>query len=108
MWVALWSDNRLPFESELPHHATRNMTEFRRDVFLGVYGASGFAQAICAVLASLMLYLATIAAGKGLHHRMLDRIMHCPMAFFDTTPQGRILNRYHLWFSSYICFRPFS
>merc|ERR1719319_1923037 len=41
-----------------------------------------------------MLYLATIGAGRGLHHRMLDRIMHCPMAFFDTTPQGRILNRF--------------
>ena len=70
------------------------MTDGRRDIFLGIYGATGFAQAIAAVFASLMLYLATISAGRGLHHRMLDRIMHCPMAFFDTTPQGRILNRF--------------
>merc|ERR1719445_1415614 len=54
----------------------------------------GGAQAIGAVLASLFLYLSTIKGGRGLHHRMLDRIMHSPMAFFDTTPQGRILNRF--------------
>ena len=73
---------------------TRNMTASRRDVFLSVYGGLGFAQAVGAVLASLLLYLSTIKGGRGLHHRMLDRIMHCPMAFFDTTPQGRILNRF--------------
>ena len=93
MWVAQWSDNRLPFE-DVPEDAPLNMTDSRRDIFLGIYGATGFAQAIAAVFASLMLYLATISAGRGLHHRMLDRIMHCPMAFFDTTPQGRILNRF--------------
>ena len=91
MWVAFWSDNQLPFEDVSEQH---NMTDSRRDIFLGVYGAAGFAQAISAVLASLMLYLSTITAGRALHHRMLDRIMHCPMAFFDTTPQGRILNRF--------------
>jgi len=93
MWVAQWSDNVMPFEGT-PANVTLNMTDGRRDIFLGIYGATGFAQAIAAVFASLMLYLATISAGRGLHHRMLDRIMHCPMAFFDTTPQGRILNRF--------------
>merc|ERR1719500_735471 len=93
MWVAQWSDNRLPFEG-IPDNVTLNMTEGRRDIFLGIYGATGFAQAIAAVFASLMLYLATISAGRGLHHRMIERIMHCPVSFFDTTPQGRILNRF--------------
>jgi len=95
IWVSLWADNRLPFEEVLHNtNVTRNMTAYRRDVFLGVYGSMGFAQAIGAVLASLFLYLSTIKGGRGLHHRMLDRIMHSPMAFFDTTPQGRILNRF--------------
>merc|ERR1711892_740001 len=95
IWVSLWADNRMPFEAVLHNtNITRNMTEYRRDVFLGVYGSMGFAQAIGAVLASLFLYLSTIKGGRGLHHRMLDRIMHSPMSFFDTTPQGRILNRF--------------
>ena len=62
MWVAFWSDNQLPFEDISEQH---NMTDTRRDIFLGVYGAAGFAQAISAVLASLMLYLSTITAGRA-------------------------------------------
>merc|ERR1719195_1259356 len=72
----------------------RNMTVTRRNIFLGVYGAGGVAQAIGAVIASLLLYLSTISGGRGLHQKMLHRIMHAPMSFFDTTPQGRILNRF--------------
>ena len=95
IWISQWSDNRVPFESipDIPP-VVLNMPDGRRYIFLGVYGAAGFAQAVAAVFAGLMLYPATISAGRGLHHRMLDRIMHCPMAFFDTTPQGRILNRF--------------
>ena len=91
IWVSFWSDNRFPFE-ELDDE--RNMTSTRRDIFLGVYGSGGFAQAIAAVIASLLLYMSTINGGRGLHQKMLHRIMHAPMSFFDTTPQGRILNRF--------------
>ncbi|XP_069135573.1 multidrug resistance-associated protein 1-like [Argopecten irradians] len=34
-----------------------------------------------------------VAAGK-LHQKMLLTIMRCPMTFFDTTPIGRIINRF--------------
>ena len=29
-----------------------------------------------------------------MHDAMLKRIMRCPMVFFDTTPAGRIINRF--------------
>ena len=90
VWVSFWSDNRFPFEPR----EFRNMTDYRRNIFLGVYGASGGCQALAAVFASLLLYLATISGGRELHYKMLNRIMHAPMMFFDTTPQGRILNRF--------------
>ncbi|KAK2947791.1 Multidrug resistance-associated protein [Blattamonas nauphoetae] len=28
------------------------------------------------------------------HDRLLDHVIHCPPSFFDTTPMGRILNRF--------------
>ena len=51
-------------------------------------------QALAAVLGSLLLYIATITGAKHLHNGMLDNVMRAPMAFFDTTPQGRIINRF--------------
>ncbi|KAG6545599.1 hypothetical protein Mapa_012953 [Marchantia paleacea] len=43
------------------------------------------------MLSQLMLGLWT---AKKLHESVLDSIMHAPMSFFDTTPVGRILNRF--------------
>lgn len=33
-------------------------------------------------------------AAKVLHHDMLTNVLRCPMSFFDTTPIGRIVNRF--------------
>lgn len=36
----------------------------------------------------------TLFASKSMHRTMLTKIMRSPMAFFDTTPLGRIVNRF--------------
>ena len=38
--------------------------------------------------------IATVGAAALFHQNLLDRIVKAPMAFFDTTPTGRILNRF--------------
>lgn len=35
-----------------------------------------------------------LRVSKALHNRMLWNVMHAPMAFFDTTPLGRLINRF--------------
>ena len=35
-----------------------------------------------------------VAASASLHNSMLERVLQAPMAFFDSTPLGRIMNRF--------------
>ncbi|EKX43712.1 hypothetical protein GUITHDRAFT_72771 [Guillardia theta CCMP2712] len=43
---------------------------------------------------ALVVNFAVIRAANRLHSRMLRCIVHSPVRFFDTTPMGRILNRF--------------
>ena len=51
-------------------------------------------QALAVIMAAIFLYLSTIRGAKRLHDTTLSTILRSPMSFFDTTPQGRILNRF--------------
>jgi ABC-type multidrug transport system fused ATPase/permease subunit len=45
-------------------------------------------------LYAIILSLGMVRAAGKLHHMMLQKILRAPMAFFDTTPLGRITNRF--------------
>ena len=91
----------------------------RKDYFLGVYAGFGLLQgrdsgamlwnsifftqstknllyvlAIAIFLGSLFMYLGTLKSAAAYHSKMLRRVLHAPMSFFDTTPMGRIVNRF--------------
>ena len=63
-------------------------------VDLGVYAALGVGQAVLVLLGSFALALGAIFASRSIHDNMLSAILRAPMSFFDTTPLGRILNRF--------------
>lgn len=81
IWLARWS-------------STDVTSDDQRDLFLGVYSALGVSQCVLVLLQALALATGTIIASRYLHQRMLDNILHSPMSFFETTPQGRIMNRF--------------
>ncbi len=42
----------------------------------------------------MLIYFASYAASITLHTSILFGVLRAPMAFFDTTPIGRIINRF--------------
>ena len=49
---------------------------------------------IAILIGTIIFALGTLKAAKNLHNRLLHNILRLPLSFFDTTPIGRILNRF--------------
>lgn len=45
-------------------------------------------------ISQILLSLGTIYAAKGMHDILLNHVLRWPMLQFDSTPQGRVLNRF--------------
>ncbi|XP_074600432.1 multidrug resistance-associated protein 1-like [Brevipalpus obovatus] len=71
-----------------------NLTESDTRYFLGVYGILGGLQGLFILLGSIPLVYGTLRASIGFHKDLLYRVLRSPMSFFDTTPSGRIVNRF--------------
>ena len=100
IWLSVWSDTMNNFTAKMTaeNNTTSNSTLTKgqddRMYGLGIYGLFGLGQTVTTVVASLLLYLSTLIGSKTLHNNMLANILRSPLSFFDTTPQGRILNRF--------------
>ncbi|XP_020852474.1 ATP-binding cassette sub-family C member 2 isoform X1 [Phascolarctos cinereus] len=86
-WLSEWtSDSQTYWNKTYPTSM--------RDLRIGIYGTLGFTQGFFVLLASLLSTFGTIHASRNLHSQLLDNILRAPMSFFDTTPTGRIVNRF--------------
>ena len=65
-----------------------------REYYLGIYAALGLGQAVFVLFGAFSLANAGIIGSQIFHDKMLFNILRSPMSFFDTTPLGRILNRF--------------
>lgn len=66
----------------------------KRDRYLWVYGVLGVGQAVFIFMGSTVMAICTLKSSNAFHSEMLNRVMRCPMFFFDITPIGRIVNRF--------------
>ncbi|XP_066507559.1 canalicular multispecific organic anion transporter 1 [Hoplias malabaricus] len=88
LWLSAWTNDSetYPNGSDYPAHI--------RDMRIGVFGALGIAQGFLVFVGTLLLADGAIRASRTLHSRLLSNILRAPMLFFDTTPSGRVVNRF--------------
>ena len=60
----------------------------------GVYAALGIIQLLFNFVMDVALGVMTFLASRRLHDNGMRRVIYAPMAWFDTTPLGRIMNRF--------------
>ncbi|XP_031208632.1 canalicular multispecific organic anion transporter 2 [Mastomys coucha] len=83
VWLSAWSN-------DAQEHGQQNNTSVR----LGVYAALGILQGILVMLSAFTMVVGAIQAARLLHQALLHNKIRSPQSFFDTTPSGRILNRF--------------
>lgn len=60
----------------------------------GVYAALGISQLVFNFVLDVALGVLTFLASRKLHDVAMKRVIYSPMSWFDTTPLGRIMNRF--------------
>ncbi|KAM6164011.1 ATP-binding cassette sub-family C member 3 isoform 1-T1 [Rhynchocyon petersi] len=83
IWLSAWTN-----DATLDGH--QNNTSLR----LGVYAGLGMLQGLLVMVSAFMMAMGGVQAATSLHQALLQNKMHSPQSFFDTTPSGRILNRF--------------
>uniref|UniRef100_A0A8C1G117 Uncharacterized protein n=1 Tax=Cyprinus carpio carpio TaxID=630221 RepID=A0A8C1G117_CYPCA len=87
LWLSDWTEDSVKyFNTTYPTHI--------RDMRIGVFGALGLAQGFLVFFGTILLADGSISASRTLHTNLLSNILKVPMVFFDTTPSGRIVNRF--------------
>ncbi|CAI6341615.1 unnamed protein product [Periconia digitata] len=79
LWLSWWTSDKFGYSE---------------GVYIAVYACLGFSQALMMFMFSIAVSVFGTEAGKVMLHRAIYRVLRAPMSFFDTTPLGRITNRF--------------
>lgn len=79
LWLSYWTSNKY----NLP-----------TGTYIGIYAALGAVQAMLMFGFMVLLTVFGTTASKNLLRMAITRVLRAPMSFFDTTPLGRITNRF--------------
>mmetsp|Transcript_6110 Transcript_6110/g.15236 ORF Transcript_6110/g.15236 Transcript_6110/m.15236 type:complete len:1427 (-) Transcript_6110:1683-5963(-) len=62
--------------------------------FLSIYAIINLVNVIAIFLRIIFLMVLGLRASKNIFRNLLEVVMYAPMSFFDTTPIGRVVNRF--------------
>ena len=79
LWLSYWTSNQFGYS---------------KGKYIGIYVGLGVIQALLMFAFSVSLSILGTVASRAMLDRALARVLKAPMSFFDTTPLGRITNRF--------------
>ncbi|PWA01371.1 hypothetical protein BB558_002530 [Smittium angustum] len=84
VWLQIWSNQSI---TKPGLHSTT--------FYILIYGLFGLVRSLSASIQNYTIWVVVaIRAAKNTHSMLFKNIMRLPMSFFDTTPLGRVLNRF--------------
>jgi len=79
LWLSWWTSNKFGYSE---------------GTYIGAYAALGFFQAFMMFAFSVSLTVLGTKSSQVMLQKAMTRVLRAPMSFFDTTPLGRITNRF--------------
>jgi len=79
MWLVFWTDDKFKMTTSS---------------YITVYLIWNLAQVAFTLIYSIYMAAVGIKAAKKIHSDAISRVLKAPISFFDTTPLGRIINRF--------------
>ncbi|KAM8953932.1 ATP-binding cassette sub-family C member 5 isoform 2-T2 [Pelodytes ibericus] len=97
-WLSYWIKQGSGNTSVLLHNETVISNSMKDNpnmlYYTGIYALSMFVMLILKAVRGVVFVKGTLRASSKLHDELYRRILRSPMKFFDTTPTGRVLNRF--------------
>jgi ABC-type multidrug transport system fused ATPase/permease subunit len=79
LWLSYWTSDKFGYST---------------GAYIGVYAGLGTIQALLFFFFSLTLTIFATTSSRVMLSKAIYRVLRAPMSFFDTTPLGRITNRF--------------
>ncbi|CAO2610760.1 ATP-binding cassette sub-family C member 12 [Lemmus lemmus] len=98
-WLGLWLDRGsqvicAPQSNKTPCNVDQTLQDTEHHMYQLVYIASMVSVLAFGIIKGFTFTNTTLMASSSLHNRVFNKIVRSPMSFFDTTPTGRLMNRF--------------
>ncbi|CAO3598060.1 unnamed protein product [Absidia cylindrospora] len=101
-WIKVWTyaygngpaNNDVASTRSVGDHPLLKPEYINVTYYLTIYFLIGMLALLMTTIRSLVLFTGSLRASRRMHMELLDRILNAKVRFFDTTPLGRIVNRF--------------
>ncbi|XP_052022568.1 ATP-binding cassette sub-family C member 12 isoform X5 [Apodemus sylvaticus] len=98
-WLGIWLDRGsqvicAPQSNKTACNVDQTLQDTEHHMYQLVYIASMVSVLMFGIIKGFTFTNTTLMASSSLHNRVFSKIVRSPMSFFDTTPTGRLMNRF--------------